>query len=385
MFFIELKFIYLFCNIFLLLVFIFCGHNVKQGGSFWKNAFICSLLFVLVMGTRYNRGNDYGHYVEVYVQGEQRNQYLFWLLNSVMKNFFGIGKYMIFYVYAIPFILSAFRLLSHFRNYAIYTFPLLLISMTYFEEYEIRQALGFTFVFLFLDEFLNQNHNRNKKIYYCILFSVCTIMVHSANIIFIVLFLGAYFTYSKVVTYKFSIPLLLVSTYLFVKVYDISYLMPILQFLGSTNSKFAQYTDGNAAEAWFGQSAYQLENERNPIIQMLEVIGNSSLFYFSYKILNLRHTLKQKMVCSLTNLYVLGFCGKQAFVYLEIMSRMSGMLQRMWFLPMAIVLTKIKFSKLKLIEKIMFISMIFVLYEYLKYLFFPDPTKMMFLWDNYNL
>lgn len=75
MFYFELKFIYLFCNILLLLVFVFCGRNVRQGKSFWQNAFICSLFFVLVMGTRYNRGNDYGHYVEVYVQGDQQNQY----------------------------------------------------------------------------------------------------------------------------------------------------------------------------------------------------------------------------------------------------------------------------------------------------------------------
>ena len=36
---------------------------------------------------------------------------------------------------------------------------------------------------------------------------------------------------------------------------------------------------------------------------------------------------------SFTNMYILGYCGKQAFLYLEILNRMSGLFQRMWFFP----------------------------------------------------
>ena len=117
----------------------------------------------------------------------------------------------------------------------------------------------------------------------------------------------------------------------------------------------------------------------------MEIVGNSSLFYFSYKLIKNKNTVKDKSILSFTNMYILGYCGKQAFLYLEILNRMSGLFQRMWFIPLSVVLTTIRFSKLSLIEKIMYISMILVMYDYLKYLFFPNPNMDMFLWDKPNL
>lgn len=257
--------------------------------------------------------------------------------------------------------------------------------MTYFEEYEIRQALSFSFVFLFMDTFLNIRQLNRKKVSELALYFMGTLLIHSANILFIIVFLGFIYGYRKVINYKVAIPLLLFCAYFFVKYYDISYIMPILNLLGGLNQKFAQYSQGNAAEAWFGTDAFQLENARNPLIQFMEIVGNSSLFYFSYKLIKNKNTVKDKSILSFTNMYILGYCGKQAFLYLEILNRMSGLFQRMWFFPLSVVLTTIRFSKLSLIEKIMYISMIFVMYDYLKYLFFPNPNMDMFLWDKPNL
>lgn len=337
------------------------------------------------MGSRYGRGNDYLHYVDVFVNGDPNSQYIFLLFNDGLKKILGIGKYFIFYIYAIPFILCGFKFLKNFRNVANFVFPLFLISMTYFEEYEIRQALSFSFVFLFMDAFLNMRGIGKKKVLKLILYFTGTLLIHSANILFIIVFLVFIYGYRKVFNYKATIPLLLFCTYVFVKYYDISYLMPILNLLGSLTPKFAQYTQGNAAEAWFGTEAFQLENARNPLIQFLEIVGNSSLFYFSYKIIKSKDTVKERSILCFTNMYVLGCCGKQAFLYLEILNRMSGLFQRMWFIPLSIVLRSIRFSKLSFWEKIMYFSMIFVMYDYLKYLFFPNPDMMMFLWDKPNL
>lgn len=381
----ETKIIYIFMNLLLLFFFVVGGYNVKKEGSYWKNALVCSLAFILIMGSRYGRGNDYLHYVDVYVNGEITSQYLFIFLNRILKNILGIGKYFIFYIYAIPFILSGFKFLKNFQNYANLTFPLFLISMTYFEEYEIRQALGFSFVFLFLDIFLNLKNFNKKSTIKLFLYFVGTALVHSANILFIIVFIALYYLYKKIFSYKLSIPILLFCTYIFVKYYDISYLMPILNLLGRMNQKFAQYTQGNAAEAWFGEEAFQLENARNPLIQLLEIIGNSSLFYFSYKMIKAKETIKEKSILCFTNMYIFGYCGKQAFLYLEILNRISGLFQRMWFIPLCIVLKSVKFFKLSFLEKIMYLSMIFVMYDYLKYLFFPAEGKYMFLWDKPSL
>lgn len=161
---IETKIIYIFINLLLLSTFVIGGYNVKKGGSYWKNALSCSLVFVMVMGSRYGRGHDYLHYVDVYINGDLSNQYLFLLFNEGIKSILGIGKYFIFYVYAIPFILCGFKFLKNFQNVANLAFPLFLMSMTYFEEYEIRQALSFSFVFLFLDAFLNIRRFSKKNI-----------------------------------------------------------------------------------------------------------------------------------------------------------------------------------------------------------------------------
>lgn len=381
----ETKIIYIFINLLLLLTFVLGGYNIKRGDSYWKNALSCSFVFILVMGTRYGRGNDYFHYVEVYLNGDNSSQYSFLLFNGLLKNILGIGRYFIFYVYAIPFILCGFKFLKNFQKIANIIFPLFLISMTYFEEYEIRQALSFSFVFLFMDTFLNIRQLNLKKVSELALYFMGTLLIHSANILFIIVFLGLIYGYRKVINYKVAIPLLLFCAYVFVKYYDISYIMPILNLLGGLDQKFAQYSQGNAAEAWFGTEAFQLENARNPLIQFMEIVGNSSLFYFSYKLIKNKNTVKDKSILSFTNMYILGYCGKQAFLYLEILNRMSGLFQRMWFIPLSVVLTTIRFSKLSLIEKIMYISMILVMYDYLKYLFFPNPNMDMFLWDKPNL
>ena len=83
----ETKIIYIFINLLLLLTFVLGGYNIKRGGSYWKNALSCSFVFILVMGTRYGRGNDYFHYVEVYLNGDN-SQYSFLLFNGLLKNIY---------------------------------------------------------------------------------------------------------------------------------------------------------------------------------------------------------------------------------------------------------------------------------------------------------
>ena len=94
--------------------------------------------------------------------------------------------------------------------------------MTYFEEYEIRQALSFSFVFLFMDTFFNIRQLNWKKVSELALYFMGTLLIHSANILFIIVFLGLIYGYRKVINYKVAIPLLLFCAYVFVKYYDIS-------------------------------------------------------------------------------------------------------------------------------------------------------------------
>lgn len=162
-------------------------------------------------------------------------------------------------------------------------------------------------------------------------------------------------------------------------------MMPILNTLGGMNQKFHDYISGDSAENWFGREAFQMGNARNNLVLLLEIIGNASLFYFSCKVVKNESGSKSKVCVTLTNLYILGVCGKQAFLYLELLNRMSELFRQMWFLPLAMVLSSVKFSKLSSLQKIMYLSMFSVSYTYIKYLLAPQDGMVLFLWDNLNL
>lgn len=74
--------------------------------------------------------------------------------------------------------------------------------MTYFEEYEIRQALSFSFVFLFMDTFLNIRQLNRKKVSELALYFMGTLLIHSANILFIIVFLGFFMDIERSLTIK---------------------------------------------------------------------------------------------------------------------------------------------------------------------------------------
>ena len=56
---INIDIIYVLLNLILLFVFTVAGINVSCRRSFWGNAFICSIFFIFIVGSRYGRGNDY--------------------------------------------------------------------------------------------------------------------------------------------------------------------------------------------------------------------------------------------------------------------------------------------------------------------------------------
>ena len=83
----------------------------------------------------------------------------------------------------------------------------------------------------------------------------------------------------------------------------------------------------------------------------------------------------------MTNIYIMGDIARQAFLYLELLNRMSGMFQRMWIFPFAMVMIYNSFYKLKGIERVAYLFMFFLFYDYAKYLFAPPIGMTKFLWD----
>lgn len=381
---INFDIIYIIFNLILLLVFYIAGINVYRGKPYWDNAWVCCITFILIVGSRLNRGIDYIHYVDVFTKDIDINQPYFNLFNSFLKNTLMIGKYAIFYIYAIPFIYGAFKLFQNYRNYSLYLFPSFLVCMQFFEEEFPRQAFSFSFVFFFINEFINNNHCKIRKWFLCLLYAFLTISMHTVNVIFIIAFLIIFFSSKRVFSYKLTIPILIFASYFFFNYYDITYVQPLLVLIGSTNPKFNHYIEGDAAEAWFGENALQLDNARNPIILLLEILANSSLFYFAYKEIRQKagvNDIRIKALITITNLYIIGHITRNAFLYLELINRMASLFQRMWFMPYAFVIMNNKFNKLNFVEKLAYLSMIFLFYDYIKYLFAPRQGMTSFLWD----
>ena len=78
--------IYIILNLLLLFIFWYGGLRISKGDNYWKNAILCIVAFTLVLGLRYGRGNDYHHYVYIYVNGyTEGTQRAFVWLNSFLN------------------------------------------------------------------------------------------------------------------------------------------------------------------------------------------------------------------------------------------------------------------------------------------------------------
>ena len=84
---ITTDFIYIFLNLFMLIVFIVTGRLIsKDKKNYWKYAKWPVITFTLILGLRLNRGHDYIHYMEVYRYDLEKEQVLFTLFNHFLKS-----------------------------------------------------------------------------------------------------------------------------------------------------------------------------------------------------------------------------------------------------------------------------------------------------------
>lgn len=380
-------FIYILLNILLLFIFFQVGRRVKDCTSnYYHLTLPVILFFVFIQGSRFNRGNDYMHYVDIYKYDLEENQVLFTFMNNTLKTI-GFEGFTFYYIYALIFIICAVVFLKCYKKYALYIFPFFLISILMFHEYMIRQALGTSFIFLFLAalskiKFENAKINGNllrtniKNILFCLVSGFMAYSIHSANLIFVVMASIGFLFYRRAISPLISIPGVILGNYVFQHSFDYSLLSVPLQMLASADDKMASYA-GNA-DNWFSSSGFNSIYVRNPFVLVLEVWGCSSLFYFGKKALD--NYDPSPLSYTLYNLFVVGYVFQGIFRQLELLNRMCFAISRFWFVPLAIVLYYRSFLVNKWNEKILFVGMIFWIYEYAKFIFYrQEPT--LFLWD----
>ena len=370
---------YVVLNVIMFVIFCVCGQRVSVGKSYWANAFVSSVVFCLMMGLRLNRGNDYVHYMDVYLHDTESTQLLFTWFNDFLK-WFGVGPHGFFFFYAIPFIWCAFVFMKPMRLYAKYAFPCFLIAMVVFEEFMIRQALSFSFVFLVIlhcHKAFDYARVNKREIVKVILWSLVSVSIHTANALVIMLIIGFYLIYRRPIKPIMAIPIYIFSAYVFSSIFDLNLLQPLVSLLGDSSDKFAGYAEHS--DHWFSEDGMNDIYTRNPIIKIFETLGNISLMYFGYKVLMQQHFSRLYIVPF--NLFFFGTCFQKAFRNLEILNRMGNVCMNMFFIPLTIVLFFIKYKECSSWEKCLYICLAFWLYDYFKY-FCMRGEMTLFLWDK---
>lgn len=377
---ITTDFIYIFLNLMMLAIFVFAGVSISYNKSnYWEYAIWPVIAFTLVLGLRLNRGNDYVHYMHVYIYDLEKNQVFFTALNHMLK-FIGTGPHWIFIWYSGAFILGAMFFLKTIRQYANWVLPLFLISFTVFSEYMIRQAFGYTFVFLFMMFMFDEDMVKFKR-WVCML--VCFYLsysIHSVNAITCILNAGLYYFIRKPFSPFFSIPLYIFASYYIQQNFDFSYLNGLLSFLGEHSDKYASYTDN--AGMWFSEDAIQEGFKRKPLVKVFQTLGDSSLIYLGYKVLCLN---KDHKMTFLYNTFVCGAIFSQSFYTIELLRRMGDSMYWYWAFPLAYVLCNkecvMSRFRMKVIGQVMMSFLLFYSYDYLKYLLLRENNMFHFLWD----
>ncbi len=377
-------------NLMLLLVFFI---NARAANK-WKSQnvimkyFPSIIAFTLIMGARYLRGNDYRHYQDVYNHGNDFEQKLFDWLNDTMHLFY-ISDTGIFFVYSLIFIVGATIIWDYYSSISRLLVPIFLICFILFDEWFIRQAVGYSFLFVFVRYLFDSSLNNKKRLVYSSIFAFIAIGIHSSTIIPILAILLFYWFYSKPICYFYTIPLFLLATFYIQYSFNFSDFNFILNYVADNGSgHFAEYAKQD--DQWFSADAIQQNYARNPIVKIFETMGEVSFLYLGYKVLkspaikNLKGYVDLKSLVVLFNVHVVGVIIVHSFFLLEIPKRIGQSMAIFWCFPFAFILYNLKIMKLTVLDRLCCCGLAFFIYDYIKYLFFrSDATHpYLFIWDK---
>lgn len=429
--------LYIFINILLLLTFISMGRFAAKGGNYKFSSGVCIVAFTLVLGSRYMRGNDYGHYIEVFNRRTEADQHLFTLLNDFLSAI-DINAYGAFFVYALIFSSCLFYLLRRYKPYSAYSFPLALIALIIFHESMIRQALSFSFIFLLMDKLFgtetikyqsdigvrenevcikSENNTTeyeptdcntlslNEEDYYpleepifspdgllnritwrdiciCAILITCAISIHTANSITIVAIMAFWIIMrNKTIPFYMSIPLMLFGALILNNVLNLDSIAPYVNLLQGTDKKFDTYIENS--DYWFGEEGASSTYTRKGIILYCELWGYGTLFWLADRMSKQMNF--GRIFASMLNTLIVGTFVMMTFRELEILHRIGHVLTLFWFIPLSICLYHIRDFELRTWEKVLLCGSTWWVYEYLKYLFMRASGMTLFLWDAPNI
>lgn len=236
--------VYWLLKIILLTTLFFCGYGISKDKkkSFHFYATISVIVYSLIQGLRWDRGQDYYHYwldIETlfsdYICTPNPEPIYSFFVN--IWHFLGIPSEFAFVFYSALFIFSFLLVIKHFPKAAFWALPLFYIITESSSENVIRQFFAICFILLAYAAFLNKN---KKKMY---IFLCCAPLIHFSTVFAVILFL--FFTHLRLPKIN---PLILVFTFIGLYFFwDISNFSHLATFFNSLSvgdsSKMRSYVE----------------------------------------------------------------------------------------------------------------------------------------------
>ena len=231
----------------LLLTFIVCGYGISFGKKnyYYKYAVVAGLVYSLIEGLRWNRGQDYYHYYgdlmgKLFTDNYEIG-YLF--LINVLTEILNLPFWLCFILYSALLITAFLSLLRLFPKAAVWALPLFYIITESSSENLIRQWLAIPFVIFGYYQYYIGNWKK------C-LFSLCVVpFIHLSGLFAVAVFL----LFAKV-KMRLKTPWILLGIYLLLYFFwDASYFSFVSETLSGISLgddvKYVGYVEN--ADRWF--------------------------------------------------------------------------------------------------------------------------------------
>ena len=231
----------------LLITFVVCGYGISfdKKNNYYKYAIPAGLVYSLIEGLRWNRGQDYYHYYGDLVgrlfTDDYEIGYLF--IVNVLTEILNLPFWMCFILYSALLITAFLSLFKLFPKAAVWALPLFYIITESSSENLIRQWLAIPFVILGYYQYSIGNWKK------CLLSLFVVPCIHMSGLFAVTMFL----LFAKV-KIQLKTPWILLGIFLlFYFFWDASYFSFVTELLNDLNlgddTKFSGYVEN--ADRWF--------------------------------------------------------------------------------------------------------------------------------------
>lgn len=312
---------YIIIYLFLFLFFFLYGKRMDNSKKYWLTAIPMIIIYSLIEGVRFDRGPDYLFYKYRFenVATYDETQIVFKWLNQFLTflDFNYVGAYM---VYSLIFIVCAIFFIQQYDVGRKWMYLLFIPATLLFTETFVRQAVGFSFLFLGL-RFWNE-----KKWIYCCIAILISYFIHSSLLItFVIIIFIDYFVR------KVPKPVYTICIYLFFALFfdssNIDIVAKLIRKSGiELDNHFQNYLE--YADIWFGKEGIKDIYTQSIITKTLRILFDISIIYIGY--ISLKRN-QSKILRTAYITFVLGAIFYQAFFNLELLRRFAEPLYLFWF------------------------------------------------------